>query len=46
MDNKKTIDIFGIEFNDTEEEYIDQMYHDYSEEELRAMGCFDNLREE
>jgi hypothetical protein len=29
-----------------EEILIDELYHDYSEEELRAMGCFDNLNEE
>lgn len=31
---------------DLEEEEIDRTYHDYSEEELRKMGCFDNLNEE
>lgn len=31
---------------DTEEAEIDAMYHDASEEELRAMGCFDNLKED
>ena len=29
-----------------EEEELDDLYHDYSEEELREMGCFDNLSEE
>lgn len=29
-----------------DDEYIDEVYHDYSEDELRAMGCFDNLNEE
>ena len=31
---------------DPEEDEIDRLYHDASEEELRAMGCFDNLNEE
>jgi hypothetical protein len=31
---------------DPEEEELDSLYHDASEEELRAMGCFDNLNEE
>ena len=26
-----------------EEEMMDTLYHDASEEELRKMGCFDNL---
>ena len=29
-----------------EEEYIDSAYHDYSEDELRAMGAFDNLHDD
>lgn len=29
-----------------EEEMIDTLYHDASEEELRVMGCFDNLHAE
>ena len=38
---------FVAEFGyDEEEEYIDRIYHDCSEEELRAMGCFDNLNDE
>ena len=32
--------------DDEEEAFIDAFYHDCSEEELRAMGCFDNLNEE
>ena len=28
---------------DLEEIEIDEEYHDYSEDELRKMGCFDNL---
>ncbi len=31
---------------DEEEDLIDSLYHDASEEELRAMGCFDNLNED
>lgn len=31
---------------DEEEVLIDTLYHDASEEELRAMGCFDNLGED
>lgn len=31
---------------DLEEELLDEMYHDCSEDELRKMGCFDNLNEE
>lgn len=31
---------------DTEEAETDELYHDASEEELRKMGCFDNLNEE
>ena len=31
---------------DDEEILIDRLYHDCSEDELRAMGCFDNLNEE
>jgi hypothetical protein len=34
-----------MKFVDFEEEEIDWLYHDCSEEELRAMGCFDNLNE-
>lgn len=30
---------------DTEEDYYDEFYHDASEEELRKMGCFDNLND-
>lgn len=30
---------------DPEEDFIDAAYHDYSEEELRDMGCFDNLND-
>jgi hypothetical protein len=33
-------------FVDLEEVEIDELYHDASEEELRKMGCFDNLSEE
>jgi hypothetical protein len=33
-------------FVDLEEEELDRLYHDASEEELRKMGCFDNLNEE
>ena len=28
-----------------EEDDIDAFYHDYSEDELRRMGCFDNLND-
>ena len=28
---------------DLEEIEIDNLYHDYSEYELRKMGCFDNI---
>lgn len=35
-----------IELEDEEEVYIDKMYHDASEEELRAMDAFGNLDEE
>jgi hypothetical protein len=31
---------------DVEEQEIDRLYHDASEDELRAMGCFDNLNDE
>ena len=31
---------------DTEDAEIDTLYHDASEAELRAMGCFNNLNEE
>lgn len=31
---------------DEEEDFIDSTYHDYSEEELRAMDAFDNLNDE
>ena len=31
---------------DLEEIEIDEEYHDYSEDELRKMGCFDNLDDE
>ena len=31
---------------DLEEIEIDEEYHDYSEDELRKMGCFDNLYED
>lgn len=31
---------------DLEEIEIDEEYHDYSEGELRKMGCFDNLGED
>ena len=31
---------------DEEEAYIDRMYHDASEEELRVMGAFDNLNDQ
>lgn len=35
---------FKFIFNSQEEEdAIDAMCHDLSEDELRAMGCFDNL---
>ena len=30
---------------DLEEIEIDNLYHDYSEYELRKMGCFDNLND-
>ena len=30
---------------DLEEIEIDNLYHDYSEDELRKMGCFDNLND-
>lgn len=39
-------DFEAIMHRDDEEEEIDALYHDYSEEELRKMGCFDNLNEE
>lgn len=35
--------MFIAEYGDDEEEFIDSAYHDCSEDELRAMGCFDNL---
>ena len=39
--------VFPYNFSeDSEEEYYDETYHDYSEDELRKMGCFDNLNEE
>lgn len=31
---------------DEEEIEIDELYHDYSEDELREMGCFDNFNGE
>ena len=34
------------DYFDEEEEEIDRLYHDASEEELRKMGCFANLDEE
>lgn len=34
-----------IYFEDDEEDEIDRLYHDYSEDELRRMGCFDNLND-
>ena len=35
----------GFEDDEDEEEYIDNLYHDASEDELRKMGAFDNLNE-
>lgn len=35
-----------LEDDQDEEDCIDRMYHDASEEELRAIGAFDNLNEE
>lgn len=37
---------YGYDEEEEEEDFIDSTYHDYSEEELRAMGCFDNLNGE
>ena len=31
---------------DDDDEYIDSTYHDYSEDELEAMGAFDNLHDD
>lgn len=49
IDSYQEEDVFpyGLGFSeDSEEEYYDETYHDYSEDELRKMGCFDNLNEE
>ena len=35
--------ISQMDAHDDEEDYIDSTYHDYSEDELRKMGAFDNL---
>ena len=35
----------GFEDDEDDEEYIDNLYHDASEDELRKMGAFDNLNE-
>lgn len=32
--------------DDPEENYIDEMYHNATQEELETMGAFDNLNEE
>ena len=32
--------------DDPEENYIDEMYHNATQEELEAMGAFDNLNKE
>jgi hypothetical protein len=37
---------FIVSYVDIEEEELDALYHDCSEDELRAMGCFDNLNDE
>lgn len=38
---------YGLGFSEDEEEAVlDSMVHDLSEEELREMGCFDNLNDE
>ena len=40
---------YGRHFDDDldeEEEEIDRLYHDASEDELREMGCFDNLNDD
>lgn len=42
----KANELFYEEDEDEEEVLIDTLYHDASEEELRAMGCFGNLNED
>ena len=42
-DKGRQISFFDLFGDDDEEEEVDSLYHDASEDELRAMGAFDNL---